>query len=157
MKLRGERDSGSQADAADPTSEMTEWASQRALTVSESTPGVMGPPSATDSEAEVEPPVSQSARPEEVPSGGTKVRETPRLLVLVLDEDTTDWGQVHVLSDDQEASRFIESLVDDGLDPGRIALFLGTALDFNVAYRAIVTIGQAGENPPEREQQRQEG
>lgn len=142
MELRKKKDSGDESKEPDPEAEMLEWAKDRIASVSESTPGRMGPPVGIKLEPEPDLSRPDSIRREADSPEGTELKPEPKLLVLALHEGTTEWGQVHLLSDGQEASRFIETLMDNGLDPGRITVFWGTPMNVNVTYRAVVAIEQ---------------
>lgn len=149
MAPRKQDDSSHGPKEQDPTTEMLEWAEQRIPIVSESTPGRMGPPT-KGTKPEPDPPLStptstpgRVGRPERAnPS------PEPALLVLALHEGTAEWGQAHLLSDGEEANRFIATLIDNGIDPSRIAVLWGAPIDVCVTYRAVVTMEHAGQEAP---------
>jgi hypothetical protein len=63
-----------------------------------------------------------------------------RLVVLELDEANANQGKFHLLADDQEAGRFIEGLLENGLAPERLAALRGTRMSVNVRYRVEASI-----------------
>jgi hypothetical protein len=148
VELRKKRGFGDESGEPDPAEEMLEWAKDRIATVSESVPGRMGPRGATESKPEPDLATPDDMPHEAEPPKGTGPKPEPKLLVLALHEGTSEWAQAHMLRDGQDGSRFIEALIDNGLDPGRITVFWGTPMNVNVTYRAVVDIDHPEQGPP---------
>lgn len=72
------------------------------------------------------------------PSQETKPKASPRVIVLALHEGTDDCGEAHLFEDLQAAGRFIETLVEDGLDQERLTVFSCTQLNVHLTYRPVV-------------------
>lgn len=135
----------------DHTEDILEWAKGKICAVSETRPFRMAPLDHSMIEPEPEPPAPETEPKKAEPSSETapKTVEPPevstlkmanRLLVVELDEANANQGKIHFLPDDREAGRFIESLLDKGLAPDRLAALRGTPISVDVRYRAAVTI-----------------
>lgn len=133
-------DTGEQHKEVDPTEEMLEWAKGRMAVLSESTPGVMGPVDGFRLDSEPNLCASKSTPSGSKAVGATKPREELMILVVTLDADAAREGRAHLFNDGEEASRFIETLVADGLDTGRVMVFQGTPMKLNVSYRPVAAI-----------------
>jgi hypothetical protein len=146
----------------DHTEDILEWAKRKVCAVSESKPFRMAPVDHSMIEPEPEPPAPEpelpapetepnTAEPRTVEPKAVKPKtvEPPkvstlnmanRLLVVELDEANANQGKIHFLADDQEAPRFIEGLLDNGLAPDRLAALRGTPISVDVRYRVEATI-----------------
>ncbi|UCH86800.1 MAG: hypothetical protein JSU97_09885 [Dehalococcoidia bacterium] len=91
-------------------------------------------------EPEPEPPAPETEPKTVEPPKVSTLKMGSRLLVVELDEANANQGKIHFLPDDREASRFIESLLDKGLAPGRVSVLRGTRMSVNVSYRVAATI-----------------
>jgi len=67
-----------------------------------------------------------------------KTKASPRVIVVALHEGTDDRGEAHLFEDLQAAGRFIETLVEDGLDQHRLSVFNCTQVNVQLTYRAVV-------------------
>ena len=142
MPLRKKNESSEQLEDEALTDELVEWARAARAAVSETMPGKIGSPQGTEFEPELHPSDSES-----MPSGGEtaapiKPKQQLKVLVVALDGSAADRVQAYLFDDTQEAGRFIETLVETGLNPDRIIVFRGTPMNFNVTYRLVVTIGE---------------
>ena len=79
-----------------------------------------------------------STASEAKPSQETKTKASPRVIVVALHEGTDDRGEAHLFEDLQAAGRFIETLVEDGLDQHRLSVFNCTQVNVQLTYRAVV-------------------
>ncbi|UCH86834.1 MAG: hypothetical protein JSU97_10075 [Dehalococcoidia bacterium] len=151
MKVRSNNDHRDEHRTTDHTEDILEWAKGRICAVSESRPFRMAPMDHSMVDPEPEPPAPKTEPKRVEPSSETapKTVEPPevstlkmasRLLVVELDEANANQGKVHFLPDDREAGRFIESLLDKGLAPDRLAALRGTRMSMNVRYRVSVSI-----------------
>jgi len=79
----------------------------------------------------------------------TKKELSPRVIVVALQEGTDDCGEAHLFEDPQAAGRFIETLVENGLDQQRLTVFNCTQLNVQLTYRAVVHLkaNEAEEEP----------
>jgi len=86
--------------------------------------------------------------PQETPQE-TKTGVSPRVIVVALHEGRDNCGEAHLFEDLQCAGRFVETLVEDGLDQGRLTVFNCTQLNVHLTYRAVVHLkaGEAKEEP----------
>jgi hypothetical protein len=103
------------------TDELVEWARAARAAVSDTVPG----------EVETTAPV--------------KSKQRPRILVVALDGSAADRVQAYLFDDTQEAGRFIETLVETGLNRHRIIVFRSTPI--HATYRLVVTIGEPEQQP----------
>ena len=92
-----------------------------------------------------------SAPSEAKPSQETKkkTKASPRTIVVALQEGADDCGEAHLFEDLQTAGRFIETLVEDGLDQQRLTVFNCTQVNVHLTYRAVVQLkaSEAEEEP----------
>jgi hypothetical protein len=96
--------------------------------------------------SEVKP--SQEAKPSEEPKPETKV--SPKVIVVALHESTDSSGEAHLFEDFQAAGRFIEALVENGLDQKRLIVFNCTQLNVHLTYRAVVHLkASEGQEEPD--------
>lgn len=142
-----------QPEASDTETETLEWAKNMTPIVSDSTPGTMAPIERANLEAdqpahETTPGAAETAEPAKVEQEPAKLKQEPRVLVVALDENTTEAGQARFFDDIEDASRFIESLIANGLDEGRVFAFRAPPMNLSVSYRPVVAIGQPGEDRP---------
>lgn len=79
----------------------------------------------------------------------TKVEASPKVIVVALREGTDNCGEAHLFDDLQAAGRFVETLVEDGLDQHRLTVFNCTQLNVHLTYRAVVHLktSEAKEEP----------
>ncbi len=79
----------------------------------------------------------------------TKTGVSPSVIVVALHEGRDNCGEAHLFEDLQCAGRFVETLVEDGLDQGRLTVFNCTQLNVHLTYRAVVHLkaGEAKEEP----------
>ena len=86
----------------------------------------------------------EAKRPQE-----TKTKAPPRVVVVALDADADDHGEAHLFEDLQSAGRFVETLVEDGLDEHRLAVFNCCHVDVQLTYRAVVQLRESeGQDDP---------
>jgi len=91
---------------------------------------------------------SQEAKPSEEPKPETKV--SPKVIVVALHESTDSSGEAHLFEDLQAAGRFIETLVENGLDQKRLIVFNCTQLNVHLTYRAVVHLkASEGQEEPD--------
>jgi hypothetical protein len=155
VKVRSNNDHRDEHTTTDHTEEILEWAKGKICAVSESKPFKMAPLDHSMIEPEPELPAPETepntAEPRTVEPKAVepKTVEPPkvstlnmanRLLVVELDEANANQGKIHFLADDQEAGRFIEGLLDNGLAPDRLAALRGTPISVDVRYRVEATI-----------------
>ena len=83
------------------------------------------------------------------PSQETKTKAPPRVVVIALDESSDNRGQAHLFEDLESAGRFVETLVEGGLDQHRLAVFNCTQINVHLTYRAVVHLreSEAQEEP----------
>ena len=142
VPLRKKNESSDQLEDEALTDELVEWARAARAAVSDTVPGRMGYPEATEFEPELHPSDSES-----MPSGlettaPIEPKQQLKVLVVALDESAADRAQAYLFDGTQEASQFIETLVETGLNPDRIIVFCGTPINFQVARRLVVTVGE---------------
>ena len=79
----------------------------------------------------------------------TKAGVSPSVIVVALHEGRDNCGEAHLFDDLQCAGRFVETLVEDGLDQGRLTVFNCTQLNVHLTYRAVVHLkaSEAKEEP----------
>jgi hypothetical protein len=122
----------------DLTAQVLDWARDR----TEALEGDGGPSEPKPSE--------ETNRPEEGKrSEETKTKAPPRVVVIALDESSDNRGQAHLFEDLESAGRFVETLVEDGLDQHRLAVFNCTQINVHLTYRAVVHLreSEAQEEP----------
>jgi hypothetical protein len=68
----------------------------------------------------------------------TKKGVSPSVIVVALHEGKDNCGEAHLFEDLQTAGRFVETLVEDGLDQERLTVFNCTQLNVQLTYRAVV-------------------
>ena len=62
----------------------------------------------------------------------------PKAIVVALQEGTDDRGEAHLFESLQAAGRFVETLVENGLEQERLTVFNCTQLNIQLSYRAVV-------------------
>lgn len=79
----------------------------------------------------------------------TKTKAPPRVVVIALDESSDNRGEAHLFEDLESAGRFVETLVEDGLNEDRLAVFNCTQVNVRLTYRAVVHLreSEAQEDP----------
>jgi hypothetical protein len=134
----------------DLTARVLDWARDRTEALEGSIPPTEPKPSreekaSEEAEASEEAKASQEPKPSEEP----KTKASPRVAVIALDEDTENRGEVHLFEDLQSASRHVETLLEDGLDEHRLAVFNCTQVNVHLSYRAVVHLNdsEAHEDP----------
>jgi hypothetical protein len=79
----------------------------------------------------------------------TRTEASPKIIVVALHEGADNRGEAHLFEDLQAAGRFVETLVEDGLDQQRLTVFNCTQLNVHLTYRAVVHLkaSEATEEP----------
>ncbi len=88
--------------------------------------------------------------PQETPQK-TKAGVSPGVIVVALHEGRDNCGEAHLFDDLQCAGRFVETLVEDGLDQGRLTVFNCTQLNVQLTYRAVVHLKASEEQEAQEE------
>ena len=104
------------------------------------------------SEAKPSPATTQET-PQEKPQE-TKKGISPSVIVVALHEGRDNCGEAHLFEDLQAAGRFVETLVEDGLDQERLTVFNCTQLNVHLTYRAVVHLKTSEEEEEEKEQEK---
>lgn len=78
------------------------------------------------------------AKPSQETETKTKTKASPRAIVVALHESADDRGEAHLFEDLQAAGRFVETLVENGLDHQRLSVFNCTRVNVQLTYRAVV-------------------
>lgn len=122
----------------DLTAQMLDWARDR----TEALEGDGGP-------SEPKPSEETNRLDEGKPSQETKTKAPPRVVVIALDESSDNRGEAHLFEDLESAGRFVETLVEGGLDEHRLAVFNCTQINVHLTYRAVVHLreSEAQEEP----------
>ena len=83
------------------------------------------------------------------PSQEMKPEPSPRVIVVALHEGADACGEAHLFEDLQAAGRFIETLVEGGLDHQRLSVFNCARLNVHLTYRPVVHLkaSEAQEEP----------
>ena len=81
----------------------------------------------------------------------TKAGVSPSVIVVALHEGRDNCGEAHLFEDLQCAGRFVETLVEDGLDQGRLTVFNCTQLNVQLTYRAVVHLKASEEQKAQEE------
>jgi len=142
VKVRSNNDHRDEHRTTDHTEDILEWAKGKICAVSESKPFKMAPEDHSMIEPEPKPPAPETESKTVEPPEVSTLKMATGLLVVELDEANANQGKIHFLPDDREAGRFVESLLDKGLAPGRLAALRGTRMSVNVRYRVAATIEQ---------------
>ena len=89
------------------------------------------------------------AKPSQETTPKTRTKASPRVIVVALHEDTDICGEAHLFEDLQAAGRFVETLVENGLDQQRLTVFNCTQVNVHLTYRAVVHLkaSEAEEEP----------
>jgi hypothetical protein len=126
------------AEKEDLTAQVLDWARDRTVALEGSS---------TANEPKDEP--KDEAKGEAKPVQESKTKPRPRAIVVALREGADDCGEAHLFEDLEAAGRFVETLVEDGLDQQRLGVFKGTQLDVHLTYRAVVRLkaSEAEEEP----------
>jgi len=79
----------------------------------------------------------------------TKTESSPRVIVVALHEGGDNCGEAHLFEDLQAAGRFVETLVEEGLEQQRLTVFNCTQVNVHLTYRAVVHLkaSEAQEEP----------
>ena len=72
------------------------------------------------------------------------------VVVVVLDPDRVDRGEFSLLTDREDAARYIEHLVESGTDHERIRVLAGGELQVQLSYRPVINLADE-EQPSEDE------
>jgi hypothetical protein len=67
------------------------------------------------------------------------------IVVMILEQDDPNRGEIKFLSDSSEAARLAEGLIESGIETERIRIFDASELAMKVAHRPVVSLG-ADEN-----------
>jgi hypothetical protein len=78
------------------------------------------------------------AKPSQETETKTKTKASPRAIVVALHESADDRGEAHLFEDLEAAGRFVETLVENGLDHQRLTVFNCTRVNVQLTYRAVV-------------------
>jgi hypothetical protein len=125
----------------DLTAKVLDWARDR-------TEALEGDGATSEAKPSQEVNPSQEANPSEEPKPETKV--SPKVIVVALHESTDSSGEAHLFEDFQAAGRFIEDLVENGLDQKRLIVFNCTQLNVHLTYRAVVHLkASEGQEEPD--------
>ena len=81
---------------------------------------------------------------EEKPPRQAKKNAPARVVVIAFQEGTDNCGEAHLFDDLQVAGRFVEALVEGGLDEQRLSVFNCTQLDVELTYRPVVHLKASG-------------
>jgi hypothetical protein len=87
---------------------------------------------------------ASEVRPPQETVQETKTAVSPSVIVVAFHEGRDNVGEAHLFDDLQVAGRFVETLVEDGLDQQRLSVFSCTRLSVHLTYRAVVHL-KAGE------------
>jgi len=128
----------------DLTAQVLDWARDR-------TEALEGNGALSEAKPSQEGKRSQEAKPsqEGKRSQETKTKAPPRVVVIALDESADNRGEAHLFEDLESAGRFVETLVEDGLNEHRLAVFNCTQVNVRLTYRAVVQLreSEAQEDP----------
>ncbi len=128
----------------DLTAQVLDWARDR-------TEALEGNGAPSEEKPSEEAKSSQEAKPsqEGKRSKETKTKAPPTVVVIALDESPDNRGEAHLFEDLESAGRFVETLVEDGLNEHRLAVFNCTQVNVRLTYRAVVQLreSEAREDP----------
>jgi hypothetical protein len=138
LNLRKNQDTEPVKEKNDLTAQVLDWARDRteALEGGNETSAVKPYPETTQETPQKEP---QERNP----------GVSPSVIVVALHEGKDNCGEAHLFEDLQTAGRFVETLVEDGLDQQRLTVFNCTQLNVHLTYRAVVHLkaSEAQEEP----------
>jgi hypothetical protein len=122
----------------DLTARVLDWARDRTEALEGNTAPSEGKPSQEEKSFQ-----------EPKPSEETKTKASPKVAVIALDEGADNRGGAHLFEDLHSAGRFVEALLEDGLDERRLAVFNCTQVSVHLSYRAVVHLkeSEAQEDP----------
>jgi hypothetical protein len=86
-----------------------------------------------------------SAVTELKPAQEPKPKASPRVIVIALHEGTDNCGEAHLFEELEAARRFVETIVEGGLDQQRLTVFNCTQLNVHLTYRPVVYFKASGE------------
>jgi hypothetical protein len=66
-----------------------------------------------------------------------------KTVVMVLDTDDPNRGEIQMLPDSNDAARLVEDLLESGIEQHRIRVFDAVELALKVAHRPVVSLGSA--------------
>lgn len=90
--------------------------------------------------------LDRSASPREgKPPGEGKGTLWARVAVITLQGNSTDRGEAHLFEDLQAAGRFVETLVENGVDQERVIALNCTPLTVSITYHPVVHLKPGGE------------
>ena len=78
-----------------------------------------------------------------------------KVIVMVSDLDDNIHGEINVLEGPDQASRFVETLLESGFDRERIRVFVGDEMMMEVHHRPVVQL--LGNSRTEKEEPRDDG
>ena len=73
---------------------------------------------------------------------------TAQFVVLLTDEDTSDRGEIKVLSSAGDVAHYVEVLLESGVDQERIRVFHGAEIGLEISYRPVVSLSASREQAP---------
>jgi hypothetical protein len=82
--------------------------------------------------------VPSETKPSQETEPKTKTKASPMAIVVALHESADDHGEAHLFEDLQAAGRFVETLVENGLEHQRVTVFNCTRVNVQLTYRAVV-------------------
>lgn len=146
MDLRKNQSTEPVKEKDDLTAQVLDWARDRTEALegsgaaSEVKPAQVTTPEATQ---ETDQETTQETTQE------TKAEVPPKVIVVALQEGVDDCGEAHLFDDLQAAGRFVEALVENGLDQNRLSVFNCTQMNVHLTYRAVVHLktSEAKEEP----------
>jgi hypothetical protein len=80
-----------------------------------------------------------------------------KVIVMVSDLDDASHGEINVLDGPEQAARFVETLLESGLEQERVRVFGGDELQMQVQQRPVVSLisdarGRTKEAPKDEEE-----
>jgi hypothetical protein len=66
-----------------------------------------------------------------------------KMIVMVSDLDNTIHGEINILEGPDQATRFVEGLIESGFEQERIRVFVGDELQMEVHHRPVVSLSQS--------------
>jgi len=133
----------------DLTAQVLDWARDRTEALEGSSTASEAKPSQETNRDRTEALEGSSTASEVKPSQERKTKAPPRVIVVALHEGTDNGGEAHLFEDLEAAGRFVETLVEEGLDQQRLTVFNCTPLIVHLTYRPVVQLkaSEAEEEP----------
>lgn len=63
-----------------------------------------------------------------------------RVMVIVSDLDNANHGEINVVGSISKAASLVETILETGLDQGRIRVFAGSEMEMRVRHKPIVSL-----------------